>query len=102
MKNILIISYTFLFVLLSCTKNNNKFKYTGTLTGPDLKMNVCSGGIYLKTDNKLYHVEELPGMSKEKLYNLKFPVKLDFNGTATGKCVGLADDGYFTVTNFKF
>lgn len=94
--------YLLLIFFTSCSKNDKEYAESGTLTGPDFKMNVCSGGLYLQTSNKLYHIEELPGMNSHALYNLNFPVTIYFNGSVTGKCVGLADDGYFTVTAYKF
>ena len=102
MKKIHLILFLFIVTLISCSKSKKEFSYQGILTGPDLKMNVCSGGIYLQTDTKLFHVEELPGMTQQDFYKLNFPVIIYFDGIVTGKCAGLADDGYFNVTAYKF
>jgi hypothetical protein len=70
MKKIHFIFFVFLLFAAGCSKTTDPFgdcarlPYSGTLTGPDLKMNPCSGGVYLKTDQKIYHIEELPGMSQ--------------------------------------
>ena len=101
MRNIFLFSMLLIF-FNSCSKSNNEYAESGTLTGLDLKMNACSGGLYLQTSNKLYHIEELPGLNSQELYNLSFPVTIYFNGSATGKCVGMADDGYFKITSYKF
>ncbi|WP_462220447.1 hypothetical protein [Ferruginibacter sp.] len=102
MKKIHLILFFFTLILISCSKSNNDFTYSGTLTGPDLKMGPCAGGVYLQTGSKLYHVEELPGMSSQSFYNLNFPVTIYFNGSLANKCAGLADDGYFSVSAYKF
>lgn len=96
------LAFLLLVFFTSCSKSVKEYTESGTLTGPDLKMNVCSGGVYLQTGNKLYHIDGLPGMNSQDFYNLSFPVTIYFNGYATGKCVGLADDGYFNVTGYKF
>lgn len=88
--------------MAGCAKNKRTFTYSGTLTGPDPTMTACSGGVFFNTENKIYHIDSLPGMRVNELYRLGFPVSIQCNGHATGKCVGLAQDGYFTVSAYRF
>jgi hypothetical protein len=102
MKPLFIILSVCTFLFWGCKKSTADYAYSGTLTGFDLKMNPCSGGVFLNTQNKIYHINELPSLSTNEFNNLQFPINIKFNGTATNTCVGLADDGYFTVTSYTF
>ncbi|MFN8250429.1 MAG: hypothetical protein U0V75_01010 [Ferruginibacter sp.] len=98
----MVLSACMLACIAACSKKSREFAYTGTLTGPDFTMTACSGGVYFKTENKTYHIDSLPGMRMDSLFRLSFPVAIECNGGPTGKCAGLAQDGYFNVTAYKF
>lgn len=101
MKNALSILLIFLCIFAGCKKSGSVYTDEGVLTGPDIKMNICSGGVYLQTKTKLYHVEGLPGMSQEDFYNLHFPVIIKFTGQKTEMCP-FYDDGYFKINAYSF
>jgi hypothetical protein len=83
LKWLLILSFVF---FVSCNKENNNYKSTGTITGPDVRMCACCGGWLITIDNTQYQFNSLPGNSSIHLDNEKFPipVRLDWTLNTTG------------------
>jgi hypothetical protein len=101
MKRITIIFCVLLVLLGSCRKKaNESFSSSGTLSGWDLALCPCCGGIFLQGDDaKSYRIENLPGLSTQQLGNLTFPKKIKYNWSADRECGGIV---YIKITSYKF
>ncbi len=66
----------------SCSKSNSvSYKYTATITGPDLTMTVCSGGYLITIDGVSGPIRftKLPAGSTLDLTTATFPVHVRLN-----------------------
>jgi len=86
-------------MLLSCEREV-EYEQEGVLTGPDLALCVCCGGVILSinADNH-YRVDSLPGMNAQEFYNLDFPKSIKFNAVPATTCGGL---DHLTITGYRF
>lgn len=83
-----------------CKKHAATFSSLGKLTGPDFSLCVCCGGIFLERDDKkIFHIESLPGMTQQELYNLNFPKHMRYNWEVDKECGGVI---YIKITAYKF
>lgn len=101
MKHITLITCLLLVLLGGCRKKaNENFSASGTLTGFDLGLCPCCGGIVLSgDDNKIYRIETLPGITPQDLSDLVFPKRIKYNLQADRECGGLV---YIKITSYKF
>jgi hypothetical protein len=103
MKSILVMFIGFSLLAAGCKKKNTEIQYnaTGVLTGVDLALCACCGGIILKNDvdGKSYRIESLPGLSAQQLNNLNFPVKIKYNATVSRDCAGIV---YLNIKAYQF
>jgi hypothetical protein len=83
----------------SCTKAPSTLEVKGTLTGPDMALCPCCGGIVLTVDNVSgnFRIDSLPFMSMQALYNLDFPKRIEFDYSRKDTCGGIVR---FTVTSY--
>ncbi|MBI1341955.1 MAG: hypothetical protein GC171_03365 [Terrimonas sp.] len=87
-----------LLLNFSC-KKDVEYHQVGILTGPDMALCVCCGGVILKINNDTnYRVDSLPGMTAQELFALDFPKNIRFNATTRNTCGGL---DYLTVIDYK-
>lgn len=99
MKQLFIILFV-LFTMSGCKKHAATFSSSGTLTGPDYALCVCCGGLFLeRNDKKVFHIEALPGITQQELYNLNFPKHIRYNWKADKECGGIT---YIIITAFNF
>jgi hypothetical protein len=103
MRQKLLILVWVLFVLAAGCKKNKFVSYTntGTLTGFDLALCPCCGGVFLEDSNngKMYRIESLPGLSGQDFSNLAFPRKIKYNFQPDRECGGI---NYIQITGYKF
>jgi hypothetical protein len=88
----------FLFLLSSCNKSKT-YQAEGTLKGVDYALCVCCGGVILEVKDMTgnFRIDSLPFMPVQKLYNLSFPQKIQFNYSRIDSCAGIKR---FTITEF--
>jgi hypothetical protein len=80
-----------ILLLVACTKENNDFKSSGTITGVDYRMCACCGGWFINIDNAIYLFDSLPKDSNIDLASETFPldVKLDWQ-LISNSCSGFS------------
>jgi hypothetical protein len=99
MKQLFIILFV-LTTISGCKKHAATFSSSGTLTGPDYALCPCCGGVFLERDDKkIFHIESLPGMTQQELYNLNFPKNIRYNWKADRECGGIS---YIFIKAYKF
>ncbi len=88
-----------LVMAISCEKSQAKLEMEGTLTGTDPALCPCCGGVILTLQNQIgnFRIDSLPFMSVQKLYNLNFPIRLQFNYSRKDTCGGIIR---FRVTDY--
>lgn len=85
---------------IGCSREPVSFAEAGILTGPDVRLCACCGGVILQADGgKVFHIESLPGMTNEDLYKLTFPKRIEFNWKPDRECGGIV---YIRITSYKF
>jgi hypothetical protein len=76
-------------ILFACSKENDDYKSTGTITGNDARMCMCCGGWIINIESGVYLIDSMPVNSSLDLTKETFPitVKLDWqlvdNGCST-------------------
>jgi hypothetical protein len=75
-----------LFIIFSCTKENNNYKSVGTITGIDGTMCGCCGGWIINIEDIIYLIVTMPNDSNLDLSKETFPitVKLDWQLVSNG------------------
>jgi len=73
---------------VSCRKSESTLKMEGILAGPDLALCPCCGGVILELQgmNGDYRIDSLPFMTVQKLYNLSFPKRIQFDYVQADTC----------------
>lgn len=86
--------------LSSCRKSNTGITQQGTLTGIDLTLCSCCGGIVLQLDGNTgnYRVDSLPMMPQQQLYSMSFPKRISFRYTDSSVCGGITR---FKITSYS-
>jgi hypothetical protein len=85
---------------ISCNREPVSYAEAGILTGPDVRLCACCGGVILQTNSgNVFHIESLPGMMNEDLYKLTFPKKIEFNWKPDRECGGIV---YIKIKSYKF
>jgi len=89
MKKILMIELILMFIILSCSMEDNSYSSSGTITGVDTRECACCGGYFIDIDNYTYRFDVLPNNSSLDLTNAEFPVnvKLDWHPDPDA-CIG--------------
>ena len=84
---------------ISCEKSQTKLEMEGKLTGTDLALCPCCGGVILTLQNQTgdFRIDSLPFMSVQKFYNLNFPIRIQFNYNRKDTCGGIIR---FRVTDY--
>jgi hypothetical protein len=77
MKTVLIIIFSVLATGFSlCHRENNDFRSSGLITGPDVRDCACCGGWYIEIDTVVYEFDTLPENSGIDLVKETFPIKV--------------------------
>jgi hypothetical protein len=82
MKRLFVLLIAIVFVFPACNKTKTTtYKYTATITGPDLTMTVCSGGYFITVDNISGPIRftTLPAGSGIDLTTATFPLHVKLN-----------------------
>ena len=79
------------FFLTACKKSKDKeqtFQAMGTLTGLDMAMCACCGGIKLEIDNdqQPYSIQKLGTQTWDQMTQMDFPKRISFNYTLLSGC----------------
>lgn len=84
--------------IAACSKKNNP-DAAGTLTGVDMTMCACCGGVVLEIDNRpgTFRIDSLPFMPVEQLMNMTFPKRIQFDYGTTDTCGGIQ---YLNVSSY--
>jgi hypothetical protein len=77
MKTIRII--LLVFIMMACTKENDNYRSQGEITGYDVTMCACCGGLIIIIDEVRYLIDSLPDNSEiNKVETYPISVKLDW------------------------
>jgi hypothetical protein len=99
MLRFLLILLLFAFIGHGCTREQPSYAEQGVLTGPDVRLCACCGGVFLQVqDGRIVQIESLPGMKNEDLYKLTFPQKIAFNWQPDRECGGIV---YIKITSYQ-
>ena|ERR1019366_3128678 len=83
MKHLFILLIAIAIIFSSCKKSSTTttYKYTATITGPDLTMTPCSGGYWIVIDGITAGTRflSLPAGSGIDLTTATFPIKVKLN-----------------------
>lgn len=100
MKTLLAYTLIVLVLAVGCRKKSTEPSSTGTLTGPDLALCACCGGVILQsTDGKNYRIESLPGLTQQELFSLSYPKKIKYNSAINRECGSII---YLDIKEYRF
>lgn len=87
LKILLVVSA--IFLLISCSDNQEQYQSNGEITGYDMRKCMCCGGWYILINEHTYRFYKIPDGSDLNLDSLVFPVlvRLDWKAKDT-TCLG--------------
>jgi len=94
----LILLFTITFFSCETKDNENDYRTSAVITGPDLGQCICCGGYFIEIGDSTYNFNTLPTTAAIDLSSESFPIAVQLDWDYENKC---GDNQYITIIRIE-